>query len=102
MDRGEHSRMLLTQPRFSTLRTADQIALRAALEEGIFDQMSIAGIAIVRSRIRSFLDTAGADIIAAINAGRKLDPPLLLRLVELVRSLAAEVSNDTAKPEGAS
>lgn len=102
MDRGEHIRMLLTQPRFSTLRTADQIALLAALEEGIFDQMSIAGIAIVRSRIRSFLDTAGADIIAAINAGRKLDPPLLLRLVELVRSLAAEVSNDTAKPEGAS
>ncbi|EJJ25183.1 F0F1 ATP synthase subunit alpha [Rhizobium sp. CF142] len=102
MDRGEHIRMLLTQPRFSTLRTADQIALLAALEEGIFDQMSIAAIAIVRSRIRSFLDTAGADIIAAINAGRKLDPPLLLRLVELVRSLAAEVSNDTAKPEGAS
>jgi F-type H+-transporting ATPase subunit alpha len=102
MDRGEHIRMLLTQPRFSTLRTADQIALLAALEEGIFDQMSIAGIAIVRSRIRSFLDTAGADIIAAIDTGRKLDPPLLLRLVELVRSLAAEVSNDTAKPEGAS
>jgi F-type H+-transporting ATPase subunit alpha len=92
MDRGEHIRTLLTQPRFSTLRMADQIALLAALEEGVFDQMPLKNIPLLRGRISSFLDIAGADVVAAIQTGKKLEASVLSRLVAIVRSLADEVN----------
>jgi F-type H+-transporting ATPase subunit alpha len=102
MDRGEHIRTLLTQPRFSPLRAADQIALLAALEEGVLDQMPMETIAILRAGIGSFLDTSAADILAAIDAGGKLDDAMLSRLVALVRSFADDVNKTHSRQAGTS
>ncbi|HTO64508.1 MAG TPA: F0F1 ATP synthase subunit alpha, partial [Bradyrhizobium sp.] len=49
--RGERIRGLIAQPRFSALRMVDEVALLAALAEGVFDPVPVAVIKSVRSRI---------------------------------------------------
>ncbi len=47
--RGERIRALIAQPRFATFRLVDQVALLAALAEGVFDSTPVARIAEARA-----------------------------------------------------
>ena len=49
--RGERIRALLAQPRFSALHTADEVALLAAVAEGVFDAAPVGVVAQVRERL---------------------------------------------------
>jgi F-type H+/Na+-transporting ATPase subunit alpha len=49
--RGERIRALLAQPRFSSLGTGDQIALLAALADGVFDRVPTNVVAQIRERL---------------------------------------------------
>lgn len=49
--RGERIRALLAQPRFSALGTGDQVALLAALAEGVFDAAPVGVAAQIRERL---------------------------------------------------
>ncbi|MDB5785864.1 F0F1 ATP synthase subunit alpha [Caballeronia mineralivorans] len=100
--RGERIRALITQPRFAPLRPVDEIALLAALADGVFDTLPVSCIATVRTRLAAHLDAHGGPAAAAaLVATGSLDAPALAELVTAVRDLAAQVGAAPA-PEAAS
>jgi F-type H+-transporting ATPase subunit alpha len=51
VERGRRIRALFAQPRFSALRSVDQVALLAALADGLFDGVSLDVLAQTRQRL---------------------------------------------------
>jgi F-type H+-transporting ATPase subunit alpha len=108
--RGERIRALITQPRFAPLRPVDEIALLAALADGVFDAEPVGCIATVRNRLAAHLDAHGGPAAsAALVAKGSLDETALTGLVAAVRDLAVQVSaappaeaKQEIKPEAAS
>jgi F-type H+/Na+-transporting ATPase subunit alpha len=97
--RGESIRALLTQPRFATLRVVDQVALLAALGEGVLDSMPATRITELRRRLAAHLDTYAGDAAAALASAGALDDALRTRLVMAVGSLAREIAGSAeARP----
>ena len=96
--RGERIRALLSQPRYLRLRLADQVALLAALAEGVFDQMSTDDVGDVRSGLPAHLDLQAADAVARLSSNGALDGPVREKLVAAVRNLVAELTNDRRAP----
>jgi F-type H+-transporting ATPase subunit alpha len=95
--RGERIRALITQPRFAPLRPVDEIALLAALADGVFDEEPVGCIATVRTRLAAHLDAHGGPAAsAALVATGTLDEATLSGLVAAVRDLAVQVSAATA------
>jgi F-type H+-transporting ATPase subunit alpha len=91
--RGERIRALITQPRFAPLRPVDEIALLAALADGVFDMLPVGCIAMVRTRLAAHLDTHGGPAAsAALVATGTLDEATLTGLVTAARDLAIQVS----------
>ncbi|MGE4304955.1 MAG: F0F1 ATP synthase subunit alpha [Novosphingobium sp.] len=90
--RGERIRALLRQPRFASLRPADEIALLAALDDGVFDPLPVHLVEEIRTRIGPHLDGHAATAMAAVAAGSAIDDDVRARLVEAVRTLAAELT----------
>jgi F-type H+/Na+-transporting ATPase subunit alpha len=91
--RGERIRALITQPRFAPLRAVDEIALLAALADGVFDPLPASVIATVRGRLAAHLDANGGPAAsAALIASGSLDAATLAALVAAVRELAVQVS----------
>jgi F-type H+-transporting ATPase subunit alpha len=88
LTRGERIRAVLAQPRFSSIRQADQVALLAALNAGILDSLDLSAVFSLRSRIGSALDEEASDLVAAIELGEQLDDDAMDRLVGIVQSLA--------------
>jgi F-type H+/Na+-transporting ATPase subunit alpha len=86
--RGEHIRALITQPRFTPLRPVDEVALLAALAEGVFDNIPVDNIPALRARLAAHLDAHGGNAAALLKDSGKLDPAALTTLVGAVRELA--------------
>jgi len=86
--RGEHIRALITQPRFTALRPVDEVALLAALAEGVFDGLPIESIATIRSRLAAHLDAHGGNAAATLKDTGTLDASAQAVLVAAVRDLA--------------
>jgi len=98
LTRGERIRALLTQPRFSTLRTIDEIALLAALGAGVLDDLPVAVIHNLRMRLGSRVDAAAVDTAAkALRQDDSIDDAMRDRLIAVVRSLAQEMTQETAQ-----
>jgi F-type H+-transporting ATPase subunit alpha len=96
--RGERIRTLLTQPRFAGLRAADEVALLAGLADGAFDPFPPDVVAEVRVRLPRYLDANAAKELAILAKTGSLDGAVRTRLVELVTSLAREVSLQGGRP----
>jgi F-type H+-transporting ATPase subunit alpha len=94
--RGERIRVLLTQPRFVSLRLVDEVALLAALNEGVFDHRPVGAIAELRSRLAAHLDATAGDMLAGRST---LNPLLGARLIKAVRALLDTVAVGVAQPE---
>jgi F-type H+-transporting ATPase subunit alpha len=91
--RGERIRALITQPRFALLRPVDEIALLAALADGVFDTQPVECIAAVRARLAAHLDAhGGAQAAAALTASGTLDVATQAALVAAVRELAQQLA----------
>jgi len=89
--RGERIRALLKQPRYAAVSTAAQIALLAALNEGVLDELPPERIAALRSRVAGDLrDTAPGDL-AGTGANGALDQTALATIAGRVREIAASV-----------
>jgi F-type H+-transporting ATPase subunit alpha len=58
--RGERIRALLTQPRFSPLAPAEQVALLSALRQGELDDLPLDAFASLRRRVRDRLGPSGS------------------------------------------
>ncbi len=90
--RGERIRALLTQPRFANLRFVDQVALLAALGEGVLDGFPITIIPTLRARLAAYLDTNAREAVEALTKSGDLDDAVRARLVAAVRELAADIA----------
>jgi len=99
--RGERIRALLNQPRFANLRFVDQVALLAALGEGVFDERPAEVTAAVRARLAAHLDASARGSVDALARNGTLDPLVRSRLVEAVRALANSVAAATTRAEAA-
>ena len=94
--RGEHIRALITQPRFMPLRPIDEVALLAALAEGVFDAIPPDDIPTLRTRLAAHLDAHGGNAAASMKATGTLDDATQAALVAAVRELAQTVATTTA------
>ena len=88
---GERIRALLAQPRFSPLRLPDQVALLAALADGVLDAAPTDTLAELRTRLPRYLDSHAADAVASINDTGKLGAPVRAALVAAVRALLTDI-----------
>jgi F-type H+-transporting ATPase subunit alpha len=100
--RGERIRALLTQPRFAALRLTDQIALFAALADGVFDALPLTAIAAVRERVAAHLDAHAPESVAAIAKTGQLDDATRVALVAAVRDLAKTLASGAEQKADAS
>jgi len=85
--RGERIRAALAQPRFATLRLADQVALLSALSEGVFDKAPVAKVGEARARIAAQLDALAPEAVAAVMTTGACDEAQRASLIEAVSAL---------------
>ncbi|MFG1393540.1 F0F1 ATP synthase subunit alpha [Xanthobacter agilis] len=95
--RGERIRALLTQPRFANLRFIDQVALLAALADGVFDALPAELIPGLRARLPAALDLNGGAEASTLAETGQLDAATRRKLVALVRELAQEMSQEMSQ-----
>lgn len=86
--RGQHIRALITQPRFTPLRAVDEVALLAALAEGVFDDFPVERVPAIRARLAAHLDARCATAAASLKESGTLEPAAQAMLVAAVRDLA--------------
>jgi F-type H+-transporting ATPase subunit alpha len=90
--RGERIRALLNQTRFASLRLADEVALLAALADGVFNPLPAKVIEEVRKRVAAHLDAHAAESVAAVTRTGTLDDKTRAALAAAVGDLAKELS----------
>jgi F-type H+/Na+-transporting ATPase subunit alpha len=86
--RGKHIRALITQQRYAPLRPVDEVALLAALAEGVFDDIPVETLPTIRSRLAAHLDAHSGGAAAALKGSGTLDAAAQAALVAAVRDLA--------------
>jgi F-type H+-transporting ATPase subunit alpha len=100
--RGERIRAVLNQPRFAALRLVDEVALLAALADGVFDPLPAKVIGEVRKRVAAHLDAHAAESVSAIVKSGTLDDTTRAMLVaavgELAKQLAASLEQQAKSP----
>lgn len=93
--RGQRIRALMTQGRVTPLRPVDEVALLAALADGVFDAYPIELLPKLHSLIGAYLDAhCPVKASTALDSGGDLDGALHSALVESVRGLIAHVALD--------
>ena len=93
IDRGERIRTLITQPRFAALRLVDEVALLAALANGVFDPLPVKVIQEVRQRVAAHLDAHAGESVTAITKTGKLEDAARVALASAVGDLAKELAS---------
>ncbi|MAC79054.1 MAG: F0F1 ATP synthase subunit alpha [Rhodobacteraceae bacterium] len=93
--RGERIRALLTQPRYAGLRLGDQVALLAALAEGVLDKLSENALPALRTQLPARLDARVPDALQELEKTGKLPDALRARLVAEVTALARDLQATT-------
>jgi F-type H+-transporting ATPase subunit alpha len=113
--RGERIRALITQPRFAALRLIDQVALLAALADGVFDTLPPQVMEPVRAQLPAYLDAQGwARAVGAlqesqdglkgspkegplesttVHLNEALSPDTRARLIQAVRTLTQHIAD---------
>jgi F-type H+/Na+-transporting ATPase subunit alpha len=92
IERGERIRTLITQPRFAALRLVDEVALLAALADGVFDPLPAKVIEEVRGRVAAHLDALAGESVTAVEKAGTLDDATHAALVSAVGDLAKELA----------
>ena len=102
--RGERIRALLTQPRYAGLRPGDQVALLAALGDGILDDLPVDLVPDLRDRLPDRLDRDAGPALARLQDSGRLDDALRADLTGVVAALVRELAPPGAtrdnSPEG--
>jgi len=91
IERGKRIRALLTQPRFATMRMVDEVALLAALSEGVLDELPVELVAKLRGAIARHLDATQPNLVSSISESGKIDTAGHKALAEEVRKLAIQI-----------
>nr|WP_062346045.1 F0F1 ATP synthase subunit alpha [Novosphingobium sp. CCH12-A3] len=87
IERGKRLRALLVQPLLSPLRAVDQVALALALSEGLLDDMAVAEIPSLRTRLPAWIDDHVPELCAQIERTGQIDTAQRAALVAAVKAL---------------
>jgi len=90
--RGERIRALLVQPRFAALRLVDEVALLAALGDGLLDALPVEAVPTLRERLPARIDAEAAGVGEGLAAAKDLEPAAREALLAVVRDLVAELT----------
>lgn len=93
--RGERIRALLTQPRYANLRLSDQVALLAALADGVLDNVATETIPELRRQLPAWLDAHTPKEVAEMESTGKIDNEVRKALSSAVGDLAREIAGTT-------
>lgn len=93
LKRGERIRALLRQPQHTPFRLADEIALMLALQEGIFDTLSMAAMATFCAALPTTLDREAAGVVQSITATGEMDVDARTSLLATMTRLATHPSD---------
>ncbi len=96
--RGEQLRALLSQPQYTPLRLADQVALAFALQNGLLDRMPPGAIAHFRRELPTWLDRHATSMVADLARTGRLDSTG----AELLRETLSALADRHAEPAAAS
>lgn len=97
--RGERIRALIEQARFSALRLADQVALLAALADGVFDPLPVGIAGAVRDGLAEYLDTHAAASVASLGTPSDAQAATLHALSAAVGDLARQLAGARSTSE---
>ncbi|TRL42689.1 F0F1 ATP synthase subunit alpha [Rhizobium straminoryzae] len=102
IEHGKRIRALLTQPRFRGLRMADQVALLAALNDGVLDAMPVEVIPDLCQRLPAHLDAQARTAVDQLAGSGMLSEEIRKQLIEAVRMLGSDLARATpTTPEAA-
>lgn len=93
LQRGERSRALFAQPRFAALRRIDQVALLAALSDGVFDAQPVAMFKSLRARLPSWLDARATALSQEVERSGQLNDDQRAALIAEVAALCRELAS---------
>jgi F-type H+/Na+-transporting ATPase subunit alpha len=88
--RGQHIRAVLSQPQYSPLRLADEVALVLAVQGGLLDALPLEDIGRFRAELPAWLDRTAAPIVDEIDRTGRLDDA---KHAELKASFSALVAH---------
>lgn len=94
--RGQHIRALLSQSRFFSLRRIDQIALLAALESDLLDQLSIEDINTLKQQISEHLNNHVPHLVQRSHSAELLHTQELEELLATIGTLIAQYCPSSA------
>ena len=89
---GQRIRAVLSQPQYSPLRLADEVALVLALQAGLLDRLPVEQVGKFRSELPSWLDRSVGSIVGEIEHTGRIDEG---ESAELKRQLSALVAQLT-------
>lgn len=98
--RGSRIRALLAQPQYAPLRLADEVALLAALNNGLLDPLPLEKIPAFREALPGWLDHAAADAVAAMGRSGNLGENDRKSLMAALAALAERMAPTAAPPAG--
>jgi F-type H+-transporting ATPase subunit alpha len=96
LERGRRVREILKQPQYRPLPVADQIAVLLAVNEGLFDNISLEEILEASQKIQDRIKTEHPKQVQRIESGEKLEDDDIRILLETARK-ALEKSSETAE-----
>lgn len=92
IERGKRIRAILTQPRFANLRLVDQVALLAALNGGVFDNLPADIIPAIRTQLPGYLNNNEKAVIERVMQSGSLSKEDEASLVDAVKTLGEQLA----------
>jgi F0F1-type ATP synthase alpha subunit len=91
IEHGKRIRAVLTQPQFEPLSLGEQVALLAAVSEGLLDTLPLEKLPVFRDRLRPWLADNLPEILALNDQSEVMNEDVRLRLRSTLSALAHTV-----------
>jgi len=98
--RGQRIRAVLTQPQYTPLRLADEVALALGLQDGLFDRLPLTLFNELRTQLSPWLDASARSVVNEIERGGGLDDAKRAELKAALAALVARLVPPHAAGEG--
>lgn len=102
LERGRRVREILKQPQYRPLRVADQIAVLLAVNEGLFDDISLEEILEASQKIQDRIKAEHPKQVQRIESGEKLEDDDIQVLLETARKALEQSAESTEAQSGES
>lgn len=98
IEHGRRIRAILTQPQFTPLSVAHQVALLVAIDERLLDRLALDKVSEFQSKLGPWLNEKVAEQVRRINTTGELEPHARAALVTAIGELVASLNHTGAAP----